>query len=147
VTHLFTPPGAPAVPPGVPRVFLSGSIDGPGGWRSEVMAALSHRDIAFFDPTRPSPSPDPATYIAWELAALETADLIAMYFAPGSRPALTFFELGLHAASGRLLVSCPPDSAHRPTLTHLCARFAIPLVATLPALIEALDGALDGAVG
>ena len=38
--------------------------------------------------------------VEWELGALESADVIVMYFAPGTQSPISLLEMGLHARGG-----------------------------------------------
>lgn len=58
-----------------------------------------------------------------------------MYFAPSTRAPITLLELGLFAQSGKLLVCCPEGYWRRGNVEVVCARYGIPMVADLAALI------------
>ena len=45
--------------------------------------------------------------VEWELQGLETADVVAFYFAPGTKSPITLLELGLLAKSKNVIVCCP----------------------------------------
>jgi hypothetical protein len=64
--------------------------------------------------------------VEWELAGLEQADLVGMYFAPTTQSPITLLELGLTARSGRLIVCCPPGFWRRGNVEVVCARYRIP---------------------
>jgi hypothetical protein len=76
--------------------------------------------------------------VEWELDGLERADRIAMYFDPATRAPITLCELGLHARGGRVVVACPDGFWRRGNVQVVCARYRIPLVSDLDALIAAL---------
>jgi hypothetical protein len=60
----------------------------------------------------------------------------AMFFAPATKAPITLLELGLFARSGKLLVGCPVGFWRRGNVEVVCARYGIPLVDSLTALID-----------
>lgn len=149
MTLVFTPPAPFSVPEGMRSVFLAGSIDmgGAPDWQEEVIAALGDREIAVLNPRRAAwdsswrqsiDEPKFRRQVEWELDALESADQVAMYFAPGSQAPITLLELGLFARSGRLVVCCPDGYWRKGNVEVVCARFGIPLLGRLEELIAAL---------
>jgi hypothetical protein len=76
--------------------------------------------------------------VEWELAGLEQASLIAMYFEPSTQAPITLLELGLFAQSGRLVVCCPPGFWRRGNIEIVCARYQVPQVADLAGLAEVI---------
>lgn len=69
--------------------------------------------------------------VDWELEGLERADAIFMYFAAGSKSPITLLELGLHAASGKVIIVCPDGFWRRGNLEVVADRYHIPLVMDL----------------
>ena len=147
--RLITPPHALPDAGGDPVVFLAGSIeqDRAARWQDMVVAALSGGAVTVLNPRRPDldatwgndlDDPRFAGQVAWELAGLERADLIGCYFAPGTVSPISLLECGLHARSGRLIVSCPRGFQRRGNVRAVCARYAVPLVEDLDQLIAAL---------
>lgn len=143
---ILKPPAPLVVPPGARSVFLAGSIamGQAAPWQAEVEAALAPSAAVIFNPRRddwdsslPQDAADPVLreQIEWELAGLERADLVAMYFDPATQAPITLLELGLRARSGRLVVCCPPGFWRRANVVIVCARYGIPTVPDLPALI------------
>ncbi len=78
-----------------------------------------------------------ADFAPW-IVGLAVAGVIAMYFAPRSRAPITLLELGLHAASGRLLVCCPPGFWRKGNVDIVCQRYGVPRVGDLDALVAAV---------
>lgn len=112
-------------------------------WQSTVEAAFQHHDVTIFNPRRDDwdsswaqemTNPPFRAQVEWELAAQEQADLIVMYFDPATKAPITLLELGLFARSGRLIVCCPVGYWRKGNVDVVCARYAIPQVATLAAL-------------
>jgi hypothetical protein len=101
-----------------PRLFLGGSIAGGDApdWQAELIAAVSDLDVVVLNPRRAdwnpawrpeADEPEFRRQVEWELAALEAADVIVMYFAPGTQSPISLLELGLHARSGKMIVLVP----------------------------------------
>lgn len=57
----------------------------------------------------------------------DAADIIAVYFDPNTLSPITLLELGLHAASGKLIVCCPDGFWRKGNVRIVCERFNIPL--------------------
>src|SRR5689334_8366089 len=98
-----------------PSMFLAGSIDNGAAedWQARFAAGLAAHDVVLLNPRRDNwtttvkqraADPEFAAQVEWELAGLERADWIAMYFAPSTKAPISLLELGLFARSGRLLV-------------------------------------------
>jgi hypothetical protein len=73
--------------------------------------------------------------VEWELAGLEQADVVAMYFAPATKAPITLLELGLCARNGRLVVCCPAGYWRRGNVEVVCRRHGVPLLDSLPELV------------
>lgn len=63
--------------------------------------------------------------VEWELSALEDADIIFMYFAPGTTAPISLLEFGLFARSGKLVVCCPDGFYRKGNVDIVCQRYAI----------------------
>jgi hypothetical protein len=74
--------------------------------------------------------------VEWELAGMERASVVAMYFAPQTKAPITLLELGLCAQSGKLLACCPEGFWRRGNVEVVCDRFGVPLVNELGELIR-----------
>jgi hypothetical protein len=123
------------------------SIDRGGG-----VSALADRDLVILNPRRDDwdPSwrqsidePQFRGQVEWELDALDRADVIAMWFAPGTKAPITLLELGLHARGGKLVVGCPDGYWRKGNVEVVCARHAIPLTTDWPSFLAAVTRALD----
>ncbi len=152
IARVLRPP-APLDLAGRRSVFLAGSIEMglAGDWQAEVIAALSDLDLVILNPRRDDwdsswrqsiHDPRFREQVEWEIAAQERADLIAMYFAPETRAPITLLELGLFAASGKQVVCCPEGYWRKGNIEVVCARYRIPLVESLPELIEQIRSRL-----
>lgn len=132
-----------------PSVFLAGSIEMGRAdlWQDAVADALRDEPLTILNPRRDdwdanweqsSANPQFVAQVTWELDAQERADLIAMYFAPETYAPITLLELGLFAASGKLLVCCPPGYWRKGNVDVVCARYGIPQFTTLAELCGAI---------
>jgi hypothetical protein len=65
-----------------------------------------------------------------------------MYFAPATKAPITLLELGLAAGSGKLVVCCPEGFWRKGNVEVVCARYDIPLVADLEAMLSLVRGRL-----
>lgn len=127
-------------------VFLAGSIDMGGSvdWQAQVARELADEGVVLLNPRRDDwnpawkPSADEPEFrrqVEWELTALQRADVIAMYFAPGSQSPVTLLELGLHAGSGKLLLACPDGFWRKGNVDITADRYGVPRYESLDALI------------
>ncbi len=132
------------------RIFLAGSIEmgKAEDWQTRLVYDLSARkDIFILNPRRKdwdsSWKQDIGNrqfrrQVEWELAALEGADIIAMYFSPGTQSPISLLELGLFARTSKLVVCCPDGFWKKGNVDVVCQRFHIPQVATLKELTSYL---------
>lgn len=155
MAHILKPP-APLELHGRPAVFLAGSIEmgAAESWQGQVEQGLADLAVTVLNPRRDDwdaswgqsiDHPRFREQVEWELAGLEQAAVVGMYFAPTTRAPVTLLELGLTARSGRLVVCCPPGYWRRGNVEVVCARYAVPLVADLNTLVARLRDRLLGA--
>jgi hypothetical protein len=76
--------------------------------------------------------------VSWELDMLDAADVVVMYFAPGTKSPVSLLELGLCARSGKLKVCCPEGFWRCGNVEMVCQRNRIPLFGSLDDLIADL---------
>lgn len=152
--RVHKPPGPPALTPGSRCVFLAGSIDMgfSENWQARAAEALADRPVDLLDPRRDAwdsswrqsiEHPEFRGQVEWELDGLERADVIAMWFAAGSKSPITLLELGLFARTGKVIVGCPDGFWRRGNIEVVCARFAVPLVATWDDFIAGVRARLE----
>ncbi len=145
MARVLKPPTPIDLAPGEPSVFLAGSIDmgHAENWQTTLENAFAGTRLAILNPRRDEwdesweqsiTNPSFREQVEWELAGLERATVVAMYFAPTTKAPISLLELGLVAPTGRLVVCCPPGFWRRGNVEVVCARYAIPLVATLAEL-------------
>lgn len=140
-------PPAPLPPNGpLPSLFLAGSIEMglAEDWQKQFACSLDDLDVLILNPRRDEWDTsweqsivDPLfrEQFEWELAGLERADVIAMYFAPTTKAPVTLLELGLCARDGRLIVCCPAGYWRRGNVQVVCQRYGVPLLDALPKLM------------
>ncbi|MCD9085168.1 nucleoside 2-deoxyribosyltransferase domain-containing protein [Stenotrophomonas sp. SY1] len=132
-----------------PKVFLAGSIEmgKAGDWQQQVQQALSEEGVLMLNPRRAdwnpawraeADEPEFRRQVEWELAALEQADIVLMYFTPGTQSPITLLEFGLYARSGKLLVAAPQGFWRKGNLDITGDRYGVPRYDDLPALINAV---------
>ena len=149
------PPSPLHKAPGTIAVFLAGSIEmgAAGPWQAEIEAAFAETPVTLWNPRRDDwdatwrqslDEPKFREQVEWELEAQERADLIVMYFAPGTRSPITLLELGLFARSGRLVVCCPEGYWRRGNVQVVCRRYGVREAESLAALTAAIAGAVGG---
>jgi hypothetical protein len=131
-------------------LFLAGSIDlgaAPNWQRELAESLLDIPRLTILDPRRDEwdaswkQSKDDARLreqVEWELDGLERADVIAYYFAPGSKAPVTMIELGLHARSGRSVVCCPDGFWRKGNVDIVCGRYGVEQVEDLVGLAQAV---------
>lgn len=141
---VITSPAPLPVPGGGPVIFLAGSIDQGGApdWQNTVIEALADCAVTLLNPRRAVwDEGDADTFraqVEWELDGLERADGIVLYLAPGSLAPVSLLELGLHAASGKLILCCPEGFWRKGNVDIVARRHAIPQHPDLAALIADL---------
>lgn len=139
-----------------PSVFLGGSIDmgGAPDWQAAMTAALSDMDVVILNPRRPDWNPDwrPEAdepeflrQVEWELAALESADVIVIYFAPGTQSPISLLEMGLHARGGKLIVLAPDGFWRKGNVDITARAYGVRQVQTMEQLTAAVRQALTDA--
>ncbi len=132
-----------------PRIFLGGSIDmgRAEDWQAALARSLGDLDVVFLNPRRAdwnpawkpvAGEPEFRRQVEWELGALESADIIVMYFAPGSRSPVSLLEMGLHARSGKLILLSPEGFWRKGNVDITAERYGVEQVATMDELAKAV---------
>lgn len=125
-----------------PSVFLAGSIDNglAVNWQDPLGKLFSKKDITVLNPrrsdwdsgmTNASWHPAFRIQVEWELAAMDHADVILMYFGDGTLSPISLMELGLYASSGKLLVCCAQDYWRKGNVDIVCERYGVPTFSNL----------------
>lgn len=134
-------------------VFLAGTIDNGQSvdWQTEVAQKLEDLDIVILNPRRDEwdaswkqsiENPQFREQVEWEMDGLELSDFILIHFASGSKSPISLLELGLHAKSGKMIVSCAADFWRRGNIEVVCFRHGIPLFSELKDAIAMLRNRL-----
>ncbi len=131
-------------------IFLAGSIDMgvAEDWQKKIVESMTSHDVLLLNPRRASwdssweqsiDNPQFREQVEWELAGLEYADTIIVYFAPGTKSPVTMLELGYHAAKHpeKLLVCSPKGFWRKGNIDIVCARYKVRQLETIDALIKA----------
>ena len=137
-----------------PRIFLAGSINmgATRDWQAEFAAALADLDVIVLNPRRAdwdrswrteADEPEFRRQVEWELAALESSDVVVMYLDPASQSPISLLEFGLYARSGRLIVLCPPGFWRKGNIDVTADFYGVRRVDSLDELISAARVALQ----
>ena len=132
-----------------PWLFLAGSIEMGTAepWQGEVVSALSKINGTILNPRRDDwdsswgqsiTNSQFYQQVIWELDAMEWADLIVMYFSPGTKSPITLLELGLFAASGKLAICCPDGFWRKGNVEIVGRRYGVTIFPDKSLLIKAV---------
>lgn len=122
--------------------FLAGSIEmgSAEDWQKDMEVFLSGLGFNVFNPRREDwdssweqkfENPQFYQQVNWELDALENADHILFYFAPGTKSPISLLELGLYAHSRKIFVVCPEGFWRRGNVEIVCNKYGIRLFESL----------------
>lgn len=129
-------------------VFLAGSIDQDRAepWQAAFVAAMHDMRVLLLNPRRATwdasleQSAECAAFreqVLWELDAQDRADVVVLFLAPQSLAPISLLELGYSVRSGKLIVCCDKRFWRCGNVEVMCQRHNIPLVRTLPELVDA----------
>ena len=128
-------------------IFLAGSIEMglAEDWQTRVAKHLQNQlDYTLLNPRRDDwdsswvqsiENPNFYQQVNWELNGLERADTIILYLSPETKSPISLLELGLFAASGKLLVCCPSGFWRKGNVDIVCERHHIPVYEKLDELL------------
>ena len=136
------------------KVFLAGSIEmgAAGPWQEQLVRRFEQHDVTFLNPRRDDwdsswvqDISDPQFYqqVTWELDGLASCDYAVFYFDPDTKSPITLMELGLMAASGKIIVCCPRGFWRKGNVDIVCHRHNILVVETLDQLATELDKIIE----
>ncbi|KAI8935897.1 hypothetical protein NX059_012565 [Plenodomus lindquistii] len=131
-------------------VFTAGSIEMGKAvqWQSQMATMLSLLPITVNNPRRghwnPNVTPEAKDkafrqQVEWELGALEQADVICFFFDVNTLSPVTLLELGIWAASDKVVVCCDPKYWRSGNVHIVCDRYNIPVVNTFAELVPAIE--------
>jgi len=121
----------------IPRsVFLAGSIEMNTAveWQSHFCENMKDFTGFLLNPRRKEwdsswkqdkTNPQFFEQVSWELTALDAAQIIYMYFDPATKSPISLMELGLYAASKKLIVGCPDGFWRKGNVDIVCQRYGI----------------------
>ncbi|KAF4624304.1 hypothetical protein G7Y89_g13869 [Cudoniella acicularis] len=128
-----------------PSLFLSGSIS---PWRDHIISELSYLPITILNPLRPDwdsswkeelSSPEFVEQVTWEITALESADVVAIYFSKETKAPITLLELGFVVGRAKkIVVCCEVGYEKRGNVELLCQALGYKVVEALEDLVEGL---------
>jgi len=131
-----------------PWIFLAGSIKTGINldWQGSIANAVWQVKGTIFNPKRDDWDPTWLTanetefveQVEWELDALEKADLIFLYFVPGTKGPISFLNLGLFSRHPGLYVCCPLGFWRKGSVDVTCAKYNINRVERLNDFIAIL---------
>ncbi|MEM6806920.1 MAG: nucleoside 2-deoxyribosyltransferase domain-containing protein [Bacteroidota bacterium] len=128
-------------------IFLAGSIEMglAEDWQTHVANYFLHQsEYTLLNPRRDDwdsswvqkiENPNFYQQVNWELNGLERADKIILYLSPETKSPISLLELGLFAASGKLLVCCPSSFWRKGNVDIVCERHRIPVYEKLDELL------------
>ena len=130
-------------------IFLAGSIEMglAEDWQPVISEILKDEEVLILNPRRDDwdssweqkiSHPQFREQVEWELNALDSSDIIVMYFDPKTKSPVSLLELGIHANSGKLLVCCPEGFWRKGNVDIVCQRFGIKQVDSLDELAKSL---------
>jgi len=114
-------------------------------WQEEMTKMLSDLPVTILNPRREDWNKEWKQetdfkpfkeQVDWEMDHLEAADVIALYFQPGTMSPISLLELGLHAASKKVIVCCPEGFWRRGNVQIVCLRYGLDIVETFEELAE-----------
>jgi hypothetical protein len=131
-------------------VFTAGSIEMGAAvqWQKQMVTLLSPLPITVCNPRRghwdPNITPEAKdanfkAQVDWELGALEQADVICFFFDLNTKSPVTMLELGLWAASDKVVVCCDKRFWKQGNVDIVCERYGVPLVRTFAELVPEIE--------
>jgi len=109
-----------------PILFLAGSIQtGDDNWRTIVINELTNYNVKIINPQTENYENNIKQQTLWELDAMETASIIAMYFASNNYSPISLFEFGLFVKTKKLIVCCENDFWKKDYINIICEKYGI----------------------
>lgn len=142
---------------GMTKVFLAGSIEMGVAeqWQERLWKKLEPMDLIVLNPRRDdwdstwvqtTENEQFFAQVDWEHSALQSADVIVMYFDDNTKSPITLLELGLFAASGKLVVRCSPNFWRFGNVQYVCQKYNIPLVSSFDEMYSELIIKISGVI-
>ncbi|KAH9945230.1 uncharacterized protein BXZ73DRAFT_22324, partial [Epithele typhae] len=119
-------------------IFLAGSIEmgKAHNWQLDLTKALAPLEVTILNPRRDNWNntweqrarhPEFHAQVKWEMDELDAADVIAMYFDPATIAPISLLELGMYAATGKMVVCCPEKYHRLGNVEMVCEKYKVPL--------------------
>ncbi len=80
-------------------------------------------------------SPNFYQQVNWELNGLDRATHIILNLLPGTKSPISLLELGLYAASGKLIICCPTGFWRKGNVDIVAERYGIPVYEKMEELL------------
>ena len=131
------------------KVFLAGSLETgeTGDWQARVTSRLSNLPISILNPRGDNLDPgweqvatdeQISEQVKWELDYIARADVIAMYFDPGTKASTALLEFGMCAGGRKMIVGCPQNFYRRGNVEIVCERKGIIIVDSFNEFVESI---------
>lgn len=130
-------------------IFLGGSIemDKAERWQDKLTQILlaKFNDIVIFNPRRDNwnsslenkiENPVFDEQVSWEYEHLKKADIILIYFQPGTYSPISLLELGLFAKDNKVIVCCPEGYWRKGNVDFVCREFNIPVINNYEQIVD-----------
>lgn len=140
---------------GYVSVFLGGSIEMGKviDFQTIIIEATANMPYIYYNPRRVDwdsswkPIKENKEFrqqVEWELNALESADIILMYFDPNTISSVSLLELGMLSHNKNVIVCCPEGYFKKGNIDIICEKYKIKQVDSLDELINVfLTGDID----
>lgn len=130
-------------------IFLAGSIEMgvAEDWQSKIEEELKDYNVIIFNPRRDNwdssweqsiHNPQFREQVEWELDHLDKSDIILMYFDENTKSPISLLELGLYAASGKMILYCPEGFWRKGNVDIVATRYGIRQVHSMTELLVAV---------
>lgn len=136
-------------------IFLGGSIEMGQAidFQRIIIDATTNMPYIYFNPRRTNwvssweqvkDNKEFREQIEWELDALESADVILMYFDPKTISPISLLELGMFSHSKKMIVCCPEGYIRKGNIDIICEKYKIRQVDSLDGLVNIfINGDID----
>jgi len=130
-------------------IFLAGSIEMgvAEDWQSKIEEELKDYNVIIFNPRRDNwdssweqsiHNPQFREQVEWELDHLDKSDIILMYFDENTKSPISLLELGLYAASGKMILYCPEGFWRKGNVDIVATRYGVRQVHSMTELLVAV---------
>lgn len=146
---IFKAPENTYQPEGTTSIFLGGSIENGKAklWQDEITKKLINKNsnIVIYNPRRENwdatltnslDNPVFEEQLNWEFNHLKKADIIFLYFQPGTFSPISLLELGLFSDKSKIVVCCPEGFWRKGNVDFICKKFSIDTIEDIDYLID-----------